>query len=291
MHRAKLGITLFAALLAAGCATGGRVPIRDAPGACRELLHRGVFNRETLTCFPEVAAAVDERLCVARFRTHQQANLVGFGYGTTVFLTPLVRPLEQGFKGFSAAAVASWKTRHCAGNLPRIADGNPLRWEQAVAGWGDLYDRLPTSLAGPWLLCMESMQAAPESYFTGAPRCFLDGSFDLSGEDEEIRFTAWSPAEGWFDLGARLTADLEVEGADCSGREWRKGSRISSTRARSLLCRRRGRSAVRIRLATGDGSCERSLPELTAAPWRELCSRDGVSADPATPGRAPAGGP
>lgn len=272
------GVTAFLGLVCCACATSHTVSLGTGGGECVDILKRGIFNHETMACFPQIAAAVEERLCEAGFRTHNEANFAGFGYGSPIFGQILLPP-EQARYGLGSARVAAWKVEHCHETANRKA----LSWPAAVAWWGDLYDRLPISLVGPWRSCRESMSETMSR--ERGLLCYLYGSYDLSGEDEEIRFTAWNWPDAWLDLGARLHSDLEVEGADCGGEEWRAGSRIPSGSSRVLVCRRRGRTAVRVRLVTGEGTCERRLPELTEPPWQELCqSKSSSILETGTPG-------
>lgn len=265
-------------LLSSNCATARTVPLASAAPECRAIEDRGIFNRETLACFPEIATAVEDRLCEAGFWTHYEANFSGFGYGSQVFGQVLLSR-RHGLNAFDRSKTAAWKTKHCR----ETADRKALTWSAVVDWWGDLYDRFPPSLIGPWRSCWKLGSEGWQG--EGGLRCYLSGSYDVSGENEEIRFTAWNSPDAWLDFGARLRADLVVAGADCGGEEWPAGSRISSNSARVLTCRRRGRSAVRVKLVTGEGECERSLPELTAPPWRELChSTSSSTPDTGVPG-------
>lgn len=262
--------TALVGLLFFACATGRTMPFAAAVAECKTVRDQGVFNRETLACFPQVAKAVEERLCEVDFGTHNSANWAGFSHGSPVFGQALV----PGTWGVDRARVANWKAEHCR----ETADRTVLSPPEVVAFWGDLYARLPVSLAGPWRNCW--LSASDVWRNERGLVCDLIGAFDLDGEDGESRFAVWSLSRGWLDFGTLLRADLEVEGADCGGEEWKAGSRIPTTKTRVLECRRRGRSAVRVKLVTGAGTCERSLPELTERPWRELCPAGGTARSP-----------
>jgi hypothetical protein len=256
-----LALALVAAV-AAACVTTRAAPIPDVTPRCTEILNRGVFYEETLSCFPAVNLAVERRLCNIAFRTHPNANLAGFGYGSSVFGERLVNP-QQHVDYFLRSDISIWKSDHCV----ETADHEALSWAATRALWDDIYAQLPISLVGPWRACTEARQEG----LSETLHCTLIGSYDTAGENEQIIFSAWEQPKSWFDFGATLQDGLGVEGAECQGGEWKSGSRISSTRARTLHCRRRGRSAVQIRLVTTEGSCERVLPALTALPWRRLC--------------------
>lgn len=273
VHRVAAGLTT-AFLLLSGCASGRTAPQSVAALGCREVLARGVFNEESLACFPRLAAEVANRLCEAGFETHAQANLAGFGYGSLVFSDRLIDPRSE-VRGFDRSAVAAWKSEHCASRGAGRAVDRP----QQLAWWGDLYRKLPMSLAGPWLACSRAMHGAG----TRGVRCILEGAYDVTGENGDVVFSAWNIPDAWLDAGARLRSDLVVEGADCGNEAWQEGSRIPSTSARILTCRRRARSAVRVQLDTGEGTCVRTLPALTEPPWRELCHSTTASTSAAGP--------
>lgn len=274
----RANLVVLLGLSCCACVTGRTVPIPTAAAECSAIRDRGIFNSETLACFPEAAVAVEDRLCRTAFWTHHEANAAGFGYGSVVYGEILVRP-QQLIKGFDRAKVAAWKAEHCR----ETAERNTSGWSDTLVWWNDVYARLPISLIGPWLECWASVSEGVRE--EGSVRCYLNGAYDIEGENETVRFTAWNSPDAWLDASAWLTADLEVDGADCGGNEWRAGSRISSTAARVLECRRRGRSAVRVKLVTGEGNCIRSLPELTEPPWRELCqSMSSSMSDTGLPG-------
>ncbi len=223
--------------------------------SCQETLRRGVFNAESLACFPQLMSPLEDLLCATTFTTHRDLNDLGFGYGTPV----LGQNLGEGY-GVDPLLAQRWKHGHCA--------GSPTRTVKETV---DLRDRafslLPASLAGPWRSCREYFDVGPYTRL----RCHLSGSYDLTGEGETVRFEAAHSPVGSMDFGTRLKEDLEVRGADCGGEAWRAGSGISSRGPRRLSCRRQGRSAVSFRLVTGRGHCEVRLPELTELPWEAHC--------------------
>lgn len=225
---------------------------------CLDMKRQGVFNQESLACFPEVERPLEEFLCARTFATHLQLNQLGFGYGTRVLGQTLREPYVRAVESLDRRAVGRWRQDHCAGLPTRSEQEATELWERALS-------QLPDSLVGPWRSCMSFFD--PESNV----RCLLLGSFDRTGQDEVVQFEAIYSPVGSFDFGTRLKEDLIVRGADCGGEQWRAGTRISSSRSRLLRCRRRGRSAVSFRLVTGKGECEGRLPELTEPPWQVLC--------------------
>lgn len=226
-----------------------------------------MFTEASLRCFPAVAEVVETALCQDHFGRHDEANTVGFGYGTRVFGVELVDPDSGGGPSnlvpFTLEQISAWREGHCSGSEPR-----------ASSDWEAIRERLPLSLVGPWRACRESLGVSEQRFEKGTTQgvgCVLVGSYDLTGESEMVGFEAAYSSSAWLDLTIPLQEDLYVEGADCGGEAWQEGSLLWRTRSRVLYCRRQGRSAVTMRIVTAAGTCERHLPPLTEEPWQMQC--------------------
>ncbi len=234
---------------------------------CQDTLRRGVFNAESLACFPELASPLEDLLCTNTFAHHHQLNDLGFGYGTSV-LGQTLREADYSVRArepLDQWAAQRWKQEHCA--------GSPARSVQEAAELRDrAFSLLPTSLVGPWQSCRNFLHWFDLQRSREGTRCLLLGSFDLTGEGETVQFEAEYLSDAPMGFGTSLKEDLEVRGAVCGAERWRAGTRLPNGAPRLIRCQRQGRSAVSFRLVTGTGQCEGLLPELTEPPWQEFCA-------------------
>ncbi len=244
--------------------------------ACMEIRNLGLFNEETMACFPWLRQAVAEKLCETRVRRYTDLSKVGFGTGFEGYGVELRSPAEFLEMNELArrihmaefwASINKWREENCD-NEPTAASTQ----DELLEPWREVYERLPQSLVAPWRSCWKYLLATTAPGFQpGGARCFVEVSDDPGGEGETISFTLRVDPVSWFDAKTRLQQSLETQGVDCGKKVWRKGKRLKNTRPNVLKCRRLGRSAVYIRAVTGKGTCEAELPELAEIDWRDQC--------------------
>lgn len=254
---------------------------------CLEIRKTGLFNQATMGCFPWLREAVTEKLCEAPLAHHGLASWVGFGIGFEVYGVEMLDSLDFANRSVEAqrqylevlgARRQRWTARNCASRGALSVEFAELR-----EIWQAVYEKLPRSLVGPWKACWEFLAPPePSEAGSGGARCFVEGSYDVTGEGETVVLSVRLDPTHWIDANTRLTRDLETEGVDCGEKAWREGKKLSNTELSRLECRRRGRAAVRFRVVTSQGACQAELPELTEVDWRNRCEseRDGERAEP-----------
>jgi len=273
---------------------------REVSLHCQRVLTAGILNCESLACFPELRREVSAGLCTAHLGRAWFPAAAGFGAGA-VDPRPAELPDVAALlwpEGVDPAAWSPWRSECC--RHKEVTTSLEIAWGAGPAAEREFYGLLdrtiqtfataraaaPRSLVGPW----EDCASFHPSLFGARPgvACRLIGSYDTGGTDGDVYFTVWRilPPELSGPLllplplprlfAPKLRQDLEVDGADCEGSEWRKGMRVKGSH--TVRCRRRGTSAITLRLRTTKGDCTEFLPELREPPWREGCGGDGDSA-------------
>jgi len=282
---------------------------QEVAGVCTRWIAEGVFNCESLACFPRVRQEVEGALCSVDLGELWLPFAAGFGYGARyrkLDLDPArVRGLPFVRYGVDPTAWSAWRAEHCGDTEP--ATSLEVGWDvgqlpkggydlcafyQAVEHTQEVFAAAraaaPRQLAEPWQRCLDFEQRCR----IGKPGGVLCRLIGTSGEaDETVYFTVLHildpdqvqplllplPLRRYF--APKLRHDLEIVGAECEGPQWLEGMRVKGQH--TLRCRRLGPGAVTFRLVTSKGECTETLPELGDPPWQETCS--GVDRTPLGP--------
>ncbi len=211
---------------------------------------------ETLACFPEMAAAVENALCRVDHQTSLDVLYSGIGEGTVVYdqavLTDKVYSLDP-------ERAARWREKHCTdqGPLIDLDDGLPL--------WSKAYAKTPSDLLWPWQACMRMNRKFWQLDNTRFLVCTV-----IPSDGEEVTFGARWFSDVWLDLRVSLHEDLAVEGATC-WEPWEAGSMVPF-KGREITCQRIPGEQTVFRVNAGEYSCEVAIPPEPAVSWQEKCA-------------------
>jgi hypothetical protein len=249
---------------------------------CRQARLEGVFNRQTLSQDPELAAAVERKLC--RSGLAVVGLEAGFGAGTRVFglflregdyalswelygEPSVVPPAAAALLAGHRSAMEQWKAEHCGASddtspdLPKGPLGLYAATERTRAHWATERALVEPRLRHRWESCMADL-APPAGPKAGALRCRAVETSDPASLFFTLQHHRRADlAESFLPFphrATRLTADLRVSGADCDLSGWRRAMKLPRGRA-TLRCRRSGPGPVRFTAETQRGVCTADL--------------------------------